>query len=169
MKNLRRLVFLLGTPAWIIAYLFTDALLGLQLEILSTPDWLYELRWHPYPVNWAFIFVDRLCILALLSLPYSILVERFYGRYAPYIATVAAVLIVCGQATTVVDQVNLPAPPVHHFDWIRIVPSLVVLPALVISIRRLRCLRARKRRCVRLSKQDHRHRVFNEHLKVDVA
>jgi hypothetical protein len=138
MKNLRRLVFLLGTPAWIIAYLVTDALLGLKLEILSTPEWVWELRWHPYPINWAFIFVDRLCVLALLSLPYSILVERFYGRYALYIASIAAVLIAYGQATIVVDQFNLPAQPVHHFDWIRIVPSLVVLPALVISIRRLR-------------------------------
>jgi hypothetical protein len=129
MTNLRRLVFLLGTPAWIIAYLVTDSLLGQELEI-----------W-----NWAFTFMDRLCVLALLSLPYAILVERFYGQYAPYIAVVAAALITYGQATTVVDYVNLPAPPVHHFDWIRSVASLVVLPALVISIRRLRSLQSPRR------------------------
>ena len=105
---LRRLGFLLGTPAWVIAYVVTDFLLGLKLEIWSTPEWVYEIRWHPYPVNWAFTFVDRLCVLSLLSFPFSILVERFYGRYAPYIALAAAALIAYGQATSVADASNLP-------------------------------------------------------------
>ena len=135
---LRRLGFLLGTPAWVIAYVVTDFLLGLKLEIWSTPEWVYEIRWHPYPVNWAFTFVDRLCVLSLLSFPFSILVERFYGRYAPYIALAAAALIAYGQATSVADAFNLPAPPVYHFDWARVVASLVVLPGLVFFVRRLR-------------------------------
>jgi hypothetical protein len=89
-------------------------------------------------VNWAFTFVDRLCVLSLLSLPFAILVERFYGRYAPYVALVAAALVAYGQATSVADNFTLPAPPVHHFDWVRVVAPLVVLPGLVIIVRRLR-------------------------------
>ena len=138
MTTLRRLGFLLGTPAWVIAYVVTDSLLGLKLDIWSTPEWVYEWQWHPYLVNWAFTFVDRLCVLSVLSLPFAILAERYYGRYAPYLALVAAALVAFDQATSVADNFNLPAPPVHHLDWARVVTSLVVLPGLVIFVRRLR-------------------------------
>jgi hypothetical protein len=134
----RRLGFLLGTPAWVIAYVVVDSLFCLELESWSTPGWVYELRWHPYAVNWVFTFVDRLCVLSLLSLPFAILAERFYGRYALYAALVAAALVAYGQATYVADNFNLPAPPVHRVDWARVVASLVVLPGLVIFVRRLR-------------------------------
>jgi hypothetical protein len=138
MTTLRRLGFLLGTPAWVIAYVIADPLLGLKLEDWSTPEWVYELQWHSYLVNWAFTFLDRLCVLSVVSLPFAILAERYYGRYAPYLALVAAALVAFDQATSVADNFSLPASPVHQFDWARIVPSLVVLPGLVIFVRRLR-------------------------------
>jgi hypothetical protein len=138
MTTVRRLGLLLATPVWVTAYVVVDSLFCLELESWTTPGWVYELRWHPYAVNWAFTFVDRLCVLSLLSLPFAILVERFYGRYALYVALVAAALVAYDQATSVADSFNLPAPPVHHFDWARVVVSLVVLPGLVIFVRRLR-------------------------------
>jgi hypothetical protein len=123
--TMQRRLGLLGTPAWVIAYVVVDFLFCLELESWSTPEWVYELQWHPYLVNWAFTFIDRLCVLSVLSLPFAILVERFYGRYAPYVALVAASLVAYGQATSVADNFTLPAPPVHHFDWARVVASLL--------------------------------------------